>query len=693
MLAALVAILLLAAGLRGLYLAELVRNPLFGDPAVDAQYHDYWARGLATGNWTPPEGCPDPLIRTRPFLRPPGYPYFLAIIYRVIGPSYVGAAVVQMAIGVFSALVGFLFARRWFDDATALVFAALLSVYWIFIYYEGELLEPVLLVLSGLLLIWVLSTWTAGMTLAKGLPAGVLMGLFAVSRPNVLLFLGPALLWAVWLVRRRGPEGRRGLGRAAGGLVIGTAAIVAPVTIRNAIVGRDAVLISANSGVNLWIGNNDRANGAFVAAPGLEDFDTCFRYPAIVRSVERKVGRPMRYSEVSAFFARQAWDWIKAHPIPELKLLGYKTLLFWGPVEMHHNTVEAGERANSAVLRGTLLTFPIVFSLFLVGTAMFTAARHGAGPASGTDGAGPRQRAEVVVLVLLFVASYFVSFLPFFVVAQYRVPVIPFLLLMAAYAVVQFARLARAAVFARGGLRSGEPAHARSGSEDPSCLALARRAAVRQLLVWVPVLAIVLALASTDFSGHQVDFAKWHYDRGDSFLKRGRIDDAIREFDLAARRSDYYPDAYAALGTALTRKGEFAKAVSAFQTALRMKPDSARIHVALGEALEGQRRIEEAVRAYQTAIRCDPTFVAAYVNLGALLQDCGRLDEAIQAYQEAIRLAPETGLAYCNLAVVLYRKGRYPEAWDAVRQARRCGEDLPASFLQALGEKMPPAGR
>ena len=96
-LAALVAILLLAAGLRGLYLAELVRNPLFGDPAVDAQYHDYWARGLATGNWTPPEGCPDPLIRTRPFLRPPGYPYFLAIIYRVIGPSYVGAAVVQMA--------------------------------------------------------------------------------------------------------------------------------------------------------------------------------------------------------------------------------------------------------------------------------------------------------------------------------------------------------------------------------------------------------------------------------------------------------------------------------------------------------------------------------------------------------------------------------------------------------------------
>lgn len=683
MLAALIAILLVAAGLRGLYLAELVRNPTFGDPAVDAQYHDYWARGLATGNWTPPEGCGDPLIRTRPFLRPPGYPYFLAIIYRVIGPGYVGAAIVQMAMGVLSALVGFLFARRWFDDATALVFAALLGVYWIFIYYEGELLEPVLLVLLGLLLIYALSTWAVGMTFAKGLLAGVLMGLFAVSRPNVLLFLGPVLLWAFWMVRRQDPGGRRGLGRAAGGLVVGTALIVAPVAIRNYIVGRDLVLISANSGVNLWIGNNDRANGAFVAAPGLEDFDTCFSYPAIVRSVERRVGRPMRYSEVSAFFARQAWDWIRAHPMLELKLLGYRTLLFWGPVEMHHNTVEAAERANSAVLRGTLLTFPIAFSLFWIGTAMFVANLRRAGRAPQAPGPDVGRQTGVVVLILLFLASYFVSFLPFFVVAQYRAPVVPFLLLMAAYAVVRFARLAWAVAFP--GTRS------RSG--DPSCTGLARWAAFRLLLVWTSVLAIVTALASTDFSGHEVDFAKWHYDRGGSLLKRGRIDDAIREFDLAVRGSDCYPDAYAALGTALTRKGEFAKAVGAFQTALRMRPDSARIHVALGEALEGQRRIEDAVREYQTAIRCDPGYIAAYVNLGALLQDCGRLEEAIQAYQQAIRLAPETGLAYCNLAVVLYHKGRYAEAWDAVRQARRCGEDLPPGFLQALGAKMRPPGR
>jgi len=682
-LAALIAILLVAAGLRGLYLSELVRNPMFGDPAVDAQYHDYWARGLATGDWTPPEGCGDPLIRMRPFLRPPGYPFFLAIIYKVVGPSYVGAAVVQMAMGVLSALVGFLFARRWFDDATALVFAVLLGVYWIFIYYEGELLEPVLLVLLGLLLIYALSTWAVGMTFAKGLLAGVLMGLFAVSRPNVLLFLGPLLLWAFWLARRREPGSRRGLGRAVGGFVLGTALIIAPVTIRNYVVSRDFVLISANSGVNLWIGNNDRANGAFVAAPGLEDFDTCFSYPAIVSSVERKVGRPMRYSEVSAFFARQAWDWIRAHPMLELKLLGYRTLLFWGPVEMHHNTVEAAERANSAVLRGTLLTFPIVFSLFLIGTAMFVANLRRAGPAPQGPGPDVGRQTEVVVLILLFLASYFVSFLPFFVVAQYRAPVVPFLLLMAAYAVVQFARLARVAAFSGTRLASG----------DPSRTGLARWAAFRLLLVWASVLAIVAALASTDFSGHEVDFAKWHYDRGGSLLKRGRIDDAIREFDLAARGSDYYPDAYAALGTAFTRKGEFAKAVMAFQTALRMKPDSARIHVALGEAFEGERRLADAVRAYQTAIRCDPGCVAAYVNLGALLQDCGRLDEAIQAYQQAIRLAPDAALAYRNLAIVLYHKGRYPEAWEAVRQARRCGEDLPPSFLQALGAKMPPRDR
>ena len=68
--------LILAVGLalRLAYLSERREAPDFDQPTADAAFHDYWARGLATGDWTPPAGENDPEISRVPFLRPPGYP-------------------------------------------------------------------------------------------------------------------------------------------------------------------------------------------------------------------------------------------------------------------------------------------------------------------------------------------------------------------------------------------------------------------------------------------------------------------------------------------------------------------------------------------------------------------------------------------------------------------------------------------
>ncbi|MHC4610925.1 MAG: hypothetical protein ACYS7M_11330, partial [Planctomycetota bacterium] len=79
--AALGVILLVALLLRCSYLGELVDAPDFSHPIIDAAFHDYWARGLATGDWTPPDETPDPQISTSPYFRPPGYPLFLALVY------------------------------------------------------------------------------------------------------------------------------------------------------------------------------------------------------------------------------------------------------------------------------------------------------------------------------------------------------------------------------------------------------------------------------------------------------------------------------------------------------------------------------------------------------------------------------------------------------------------------------------
>lgn len=657
----LAAILLLAALLRGLYLAELAHNPAFGDPAVDGQYHDYWARALATDHWTPPPEHSDPLIRTTPFLRPPGYPYFLSLVYRIAGPGHLGAAIAQMALGVVNCLIGFLLARRWFGEAAALLFAALLGIYWLFIYYEGELLEPVLLVFLFLLLIHALSTWTEALTVKRGLLGGLLLGLAALTRPNILLFGGPVLVWALWVAKRRGNW--RGALPALAGLVAGAVLCIAPVTIRNCVAGRDCVLISANSGVNLWIGNNDRANGAFVTAPGIENFDTCFSYPAIVRSVERKTGTQMRYSEVSSFFAGQAWAWMKANPGRELKLLLKKTLAFWGPIEVHHNTVEAAEREHSSVLRATVLTFPVALTLFVIGTAMLLMDSRQDRREKEATSLDCRRQVEVVILILLLLATYFVSFLPFFVAAQYRAPIVPFLLLMGSHAIVRFGILLRERNYSR-------------------------------LAVWLTACAVVGVPASTNFAGHKVDYPKWHYDRGVVYFHQGKDDEAIREYREAIRLSADYADAYVGLGTSLARKGELAPAVEAFRAAARLRPNNSKAYMGLGSALEGLRHFDEAAQAYQTASRCAPDLAETYLSRGVALEACGQTGEAADAYAKAIRLDGQCGRAHARLAVLLFKKGQYDRAWMGVHQARRCGANLPVDFVEALRQKMPePATR
>ena len=55
-------ILLVGAALRIAYLREIVSAPDFAAPITDAAFHDYWARGLLTGDWTPPARQPDPRI-------------------------------------------------------------------------------------------------------------------------------------------------------------------------------------------------------------------------------------------------------------------------------------------------------------------------------------------------------------------------------------------------------------------------------------------------------------------------------------------------------------------------------------------------------------------------------------------------------------------------------------------------------
>jgi Tfp pilus assembly protein PilF len=110
------------------------------------------------------------------------------------------------------------------------------------------------------------------------------------------------------------------------------------------------------------------------------------------------------------------------------------------------------------------------------------------------------------------------------------------------------------------------------------------------------------------------------------------------------------------LGIALVKKGQIDEAIRQFQQAIRLKPYHADAHYNLGHALVKKGQMDEALRQFQEAIRLNPDHAEAHNNLGAALYLKGQIGEAIRQFQEALRLKPDYADARKNLDVVLASK-------------------------------------
>jgi len=631
-LAILIAILLLGAGLRAVYLHEIADAPWFAAPGFDALYHDYWARGLATGDWTVPRGFDDPHIRTTPYLRPPGYPCFLSTVYRVAGVGPLAPRVVQMLLGLVNCALAFVLAKRWAGQIVALIAAALMAFYWVFVYFEGELLAPVLLVGLVLALLNVLSLWIDRITVTRAVAAGLLTGAAALVRPNVLIFAPVALLWGLWLATRR--KQLRSAGAALASFVLAVILSVAPAAIRNYRASGDFVLITTNLGINLHIGNNAWTDCVEPRVPELDrvagvDGWTCFDYPRMVRRLEQELNRPMTHSEVSTYFADKALRYIAGHPLHTLGLMGRKALLFWGPIEISNNKVIHYEREHSPLLRSIPGNFAAVLALAVVGCAMFFV--HWAGQRRRDPPAPARRRYHMTILMLLFVLSYFASYLPFFVAGRYRVAIIPFLLLFGAYAIWQIARLTRLRRWTHAAL-------------------------------WLGAVVLLYGLSSRNLAAYQPDQARWHYDCGIAYRSVGDTDHAIEKYRQAVAIDPSHGPALYNLGLALAAQDRLDEAIVQYRRALAIRPDYADAHNNLGNALLRQGKLDEAVEHYHQALQIRPNYALAHRNLGLALVRKGQTDQAIVQFQHAVQIDPDYAAAHQNLADALSRTSRFAEA-------------------------------
>jgi tetratricopeptide (TPR) repeat protein len=697
------ALLVAAWGLRLLYLSEYHASPFFDAPIVDAFSFYKKSSAIAAGQmWGESEA----------FWQPPLYIYWLALFHWLTPDHFfLSTRLAQTFLGAFSCLLTYLIARRVLSPAVAALAGGLAACYGVSFYFETELLAVSLEVCLDLALVHRLLIALERPQSRHWLAAGILAGLAALTRPTVLLYIAVVPVW-IWWRSQRG----QALAKASGpgwiqvGLFIFTCILVIlPVSWRNYHIDGDWVPISTNGGINFFIGNNPNYDGTVNIRPGMP--------------WEELVMEPVRAGYTSAaqrstYFTRKGLDYIVDQPLAWSGLLLKKLYLFWAAPEIKRNQDVYYARTHSFLLSALLwdwggFSFPfgLIGPLALVGLA-----------------ATWRRSDPPLALLRLFTLSYIGAVVLFFVVARYRMPVLPVLLIFAAWTLSQLYTAIKTGHRSRA-LVLGLPTLLLAVACNlPAVPPLSQDAEVRFHLGEVFLrqekypLAAQYSLAclelepSFNYARHNLAVAYFHlgdYDaaleagiqtskenprRADTHVLLGRVQTAVGNPGAAVahfRRAlaidpkdgmgHYY------YGRVLAAAGKASQAAEHFEQARNAFPQDFWLAYELAQAYQFQGQLDQALAGFAAAYRLEPQ-AAALNAMGAIHFQRGDLDQARQHFDRALTLAPNDPDAGVNRAVIDLKKGQAVQAATALEKILRRHPDFRRAAA-ALAEAYRRTGR
>lgn len=572
-------LLLGALAVRLLYLSQYANSPFFWVPALDGLYHDLHARAIAAGQ---PE--------QHAFFRAPLYYYFLAGVYKVFGHSFWAARLIQALIGSASCVLLYQLGLRVFRPTIALIAGVMMALYGPLVFFDGELHTPVLEVFLDLAVLLLLLRAREGGPLGWWLLAGGVLGLSAITRPNILVAVPLVVAWIVLWRRSQiqtprsdapaaTPLAPRALPhsapRLAGVFLVGVVLAPGLVTLRNYRVSGDPVFIASQGGINMFLGNRPGADGFTPSTPARYRFESEYEDSVALygqRAAEDALGRKLKASESQSYWMGRVRAFWVEQPVAAAQLTWRKAVLLWTQREIRNNQAFDFIRAEFAP---ALWACPIGFWL--------------AGPL-GVLGIFLAWRSHLQSrLVALLVPVYMASFVLFFVADRYRLPVVPLLLLFAAFALMWLWERARASEWRR----------------------------------MIPAGACLVALAvlvGVDWyrTATPAAYAQDHWCAGNRYRQMGRLPEAEAQYAKALLLDPLQPDFWTNLGAIQFGTGRVAQARESFGRAIALAPGSGSSYYnrAVCELALGQK---DAARAnLQQAVRLEPEHREARERLSRL---------------------------------------------------------------------------
>jgi tetratricopeptide (TPR) repeat protein len=618
-----VIIFLAAFILRLIYILQYKSNPSFYNPIVDEQWHLGWAKEIIGGNFWGNEI----------YFRGPLYPYFLALLLKMTGSSILWSRILQIIIPSFSAAMIYLLGEKLISRKAGIIAGLALAAYGTMIFYDTMFLLEVLFILLNLIAFYLLMKNKGASRKHSWLLAGFILGLAAITRPNILLLVPFLLIWIYFSLPTIKEIKRRLLI-----ILIYLAGIFAPilcVTARNYIIGGETVLISSQGGVNLYIGNNPDAEGLTMLMPEVRLDETLpwteFR-AAVHKAAEAEAGRTLKVGEESSFWTKKAIDFIKGNPGKFLGLTFRKLVYFFVGFENSDNGDIYFSRNNSslyaALLWDKIIYFPfgLVLPLGIIGMI-----------------AGWKKRKEYALLYI-FIIGYIPTVILFLVTARHRLPVIPFILLFAALAVI-------------------------------SAIEYIKKRNWRKIGLYAGIFVVLLVLCNRTYFdlGFQNE-AQIHFNQALAYEKQGDLLGAEKEYRAALESNPYSPVALTNLGFIQYRQGRMAEALNNYILAVRSDSTYAQAYNNIGLVYESRNDIERALEFYKRAININPDLYQAYLNIGDIYLNQDDLIKAELSYLQAKEVAPQKAEPLFKLGGLYGRNKEYARAEEAFLAGSKLGE-------------------
>lgn len=546
-------IFLLAFSVRIIYLNQIRTGPLFlpSEATLDEYLYDSWAKEIA---------FEDP-VGKEAFWGLPLYPYFLGLLYLLFGPNVYCARLIQFFIGAVTCCLVYGIGKRVFNRPVGILSAICLAFYNASIFYEGFLVASALSLFLNCLLLLLLLSGIENMTYGKSVSLGIVLGLTALATPSIFIFILFLIAFIFRHVKRFLIS------------VLLCLLVILPVTIRNYLVEKDFIPITAHGGITFYAGNNPLSDGTFKMPLSIGTDVQTIRTNARIQA-QRALKMPLKPSQVSGFWFQKGIAFIKNNPGAYIKLVSKKFLLFWNHYEISDIFDMDFFKRFAGFLRFPLITYAVISTGGLLGLFMSL-----------------KQKNKKYVLLQLFILSNLISLMIYFVNTRYRLPAVPVLIVFASYGIYRIYRLAAEKRY-------------RIVSYCLAGLALCYLCGSISLVTPSPEVA--------------------YTNLGLFYQDRNRYEEAMQEYKQAIELNPRYPLAHNNLAIVYKKLGKTDTAIKEYKAAIALSPDYLSPYYNLGILYLEQGRYGKAIENFKKVLSINPGFAKAREKIALCYKAMGR---------------------------------------------------------------------